>query len=105
VAFGVDSSSTSPAYIPRVGLQVLTNAAALDRAKQIAVVRRFTDLVAAAADDPSLTERTWVLLAEAPDGGCDLAGHAHTNIDLVPAARAEIAGLSDSADETGWTRP
>jgi phenylpyruvate tautomerase PptA (4-oxalocrotonate tautomerase family) len=77
-----------------VRVQVLTNAGALDRAKQLAVVRQFTDLVAAAAGDPSLTERTWVLLTEAPDGGWGLAGHAHTNAELVAAARADIARLS-----------
>src|SRR4051794_30416633 len=45
-----------------VRVQVLTNAGALDRAKQLAVVRQFTDLIAAAAGDSSLAERTWVLL-------------------------------------------
>lgn len=35
-----------------VRVQVLTNAGALNRDKQIAVVRRLTDLVAAAAGDP-----------------------------------------------------
>ena len=52
-----------------VRVQVLTNAGALDRDKQLAVVRQFTDLVAAAASDPSLTNRTWVLLTEAVEGG------------------------------------
>src|SRR6204780_358177 len=61
-----------------VRVQVLTNAGALDRDKQLAVVRQFTDLVANAAGDPALTDRTWVLLTEAPDGGWGLAGHAHT---------------------------
>src|SRR5438270_2927285 len=37
-----------------VRVQVLTNAGALDRDKQLAVVRHFTDLIAAAAGDPSL---------------------------------------------------
>jgi phenylpyruvate tautomerase PptA (4-oxalocrotonate tautomerase family) len=77
-----------------VRVQVLTNAGALDRDKQIAVVRQLTDLVAAAAGDPSLTGRTWVLLTEAPDGGWGLAGHAHTNAELVTAARAQIAELA-----------
>jgi phenylpyruvate tautomerase PptA (4-oxalocrotonate tautomerase family) len=77
-----------------VRVQVLTNAAALDRDKQLAVVRQFTDLVAAAAGDPSLAGRTWVLLTEAPDGGWGLAGHANTNAELVTAARAQIAELS-----------
>jgi len=76
-----------------VRVQVLTNAGALDRDKQIAVVRRLTDLVAQAAGDPSLTERTWVLLTEAPEGGWGLWGHAHTNAEIVGAARAEIAKL------------
>jgi phenylpyruvate tautomerase PptA (4-oxalocrotonate tautomerase family) len=76
-----------------VRVQVLTNAGALDRDKQIAVVRRLTDLVAKAAGDPSLTERTWVLLTEAAAGGWGLWGQAHTNDELVAAARAEIAKL------------
>jgi phenylpyruvate tautomerase PptA (4-oxalocrotonate tautomerase family) len=80
-----------------VRVQVLTNAGALDREKQIAVVRTLTELVAAAADDPSLTERTWVLLTEAPEGGWGLWGHAHTNEELVTAARSEIAKLTPKA--------
>jgi phenylpyruvate tautomerase PptA (4-oxalocrotonate tautomerase family) len=80
-----------------VRVQVLTNAGALDREKQIAVVRTLTDLVAAAAGDPSLTERTWVLLTDAPDGGWGLLGRAHTNEELVAAARAEIAKLTPQA--------
>ena len=40
-----------------VRVQVLTNAGALDRDKQLAVVRQFTDLVAAAAGDASLAEQ------------------------------------------------
>jgi phenylpyruvate tautomerase PptA (4-oxalocrotonate tautomerase family) len=76
-----------------VRVQVLTNAGALDREKQIALVAKLTELVAAAAGDPSLSERTWVLLTEAPEGGWGLWGHAHTNEELVAAARAEIAKL------------
>jgi phenylpyruvate tautomerase PptA (4-oxalocrotonate tautomerase family) len=77
-----------------VRVQVLTNAGALDRDKQVTVVRTLTELVATAAGDPSLTERTWVLLTEAPEGGWGLWGHAHTNEELVAAARAEIAKLT-----------
>ena len=78
-----------------VRVQVLTNAGALDRDKQLAVVRQFSELVADAAGDPSLLERTWVLLTEAIDGGWGLGGHAHTNAELVDAARAQIAQLRD----------
>ena len=77
-----------------VRVQVLTNAGALDRDKQLGVVERLTQIVAAAAGDPDLPARTWVLLTEAPDGGWGLHGHAHTNAELVAAARAQIAELS-----------
>jgi phenylpyruvate tautomerase PptA (4-oxalocrotonate tautomerase family) len=77
-----------------VRVQVLTNAGALDRDKQLAVVRQLTDLIAAAAGDLSQTERTWVLLTEAVEGGWGLAGHANTNAELVTAARAQIAELA-----------
>lgn len=77
-----------------VRVQVLTNAGALDRGKQLAVVERFTAIVAEAAGDGSLAERTWVLLTEAMPGGWGLHGHANTNEELVAAARAEIAGLN-----------
>ncbi len=80
-----------------VRVQVLTNAGALDRGKQLAVVQQLTSIVAAAAGDPSLTSRTWVLLTEAPDGGWGLAGHANTNEELVLAARAQIAALQAGA--------
>lgn len=79
-----------------VRVQVLTNAGALDRDKQLAVVAQLTDAVADAAGDPSLSSRTWVLLTEAVEGGWGLWGTAHTNADLVQAARAEIAKLQGS---------
>jgi phenylpyruvate tautomerase PptA (4-oxalocrotonate tautomerase family) len=77
-----------------VRVQVLTNAGALDRDKQLAVVSRLTEIVAAAAGDPTLADRTWVLLTEAPEGGWGLWGHAHTNAELVGAARAQLAELA-----------
>ena len=76
-----------------VRVQVLTNQGALNREKQLAVVEKLTELVATAAGDPTLKERTWVLLTEAVPGGWGLWGHAHTNEELVAAARAEIAEL------------
>ncbi|MCS5733378.1 tautomerase family protein [Herbiconiux daphne] len=76
-----------------VRVQVLTNAGALDRDKQLEVVRRLADLVAEAAGDPSLVDRTWVLLTEAVPGGWGLWGHANTNDEIVAAARAEIGRL------------
>src|SRR5277367_2082120 len=73
-----------------VRVQVLTNSGALDRAKQIAVVRKLTDLIATAGGDEGLKERTWVLLTEAVPGGWGLWGHAHTNEEIVTAAKEQL---------------
>jgi phenylpyruvate tautomerase PptA (4-oxalocrotonate tautomerase family) len=90
---GADSLSNVDGDNTYVRVQVLTNAGALDRDKQLAVVEQLTQIVAVAAGDPTLTERTWVLLTEAIPGGWGLRGHANTNDELVSAARAQIAEL------------
>ena len=74
-----------------VRVQVLTPTGVLDREKQLGVVKELTEIVAAAGADPSLAERTWVLLTESPEGGWGVAGHANTGADLARAARAELA--------------
>jgi phenylpyruvate tautomerase PptA (4-oxalocrotonate tautomerase family) len=74
----------------RVRIQVLTNATALDREKQLAAVAELTRVASEAANDPSLADRTWVLLTEAPDGGWGIGGHAYLNEELIAAARAEL---------------
>ena len=84
-----------------VRVQVLTNAGALDRDKQIAVVGQFTSMIASAAADPALAERTWVLLTEAVQGGWGLNGHANTNAELVAAARAQLASLQSAKPADG----
>jgi phenylpyruvate tautomerase PptA (4-oxalocrotonate tautomerase family) len=84
-----------------VRIQVLTNAGALDRGKQLAVVERLTSIAADAAGDPGLANRTWVLLTEAPDGGWGLSGHANTNEELVAAARAQLASLAAGQPSEG----
>lgn len=89
-----DSLSNVAGDSSYVRVQVLTNAGALDRDKQLQVVRQFTGIVAAAAGDPGLADRTWVLITEAPDGGWRLDGHANTNAELIAAARAQITELS-----------
>src|SRR5580692_9537032 len=78
-----------------IRVQVLTNAGALDRDKQLALVSRMTDLIAEAANEPEMKTRTWVLLTEAAPGGWGLWGHAQTNDELVSAARAEIGRLRE----------
>ena len=73
-----------------VRVQVLTNAGALDRDKQIAVVSQFTSMVADAAGDPALAGRTWVLLTEAVPGGWGWAvtRTPMTNLSSRPASRS-----------------
>ncbi len=80
-----------------VRVQVLTNAGALDRDKQLAVVSQFTRIIADAARDQGLADRTWVLLTEAVPGGWGLGGHANTNDELVTAARQQIAEIQAKA--------
>ena len=78
-------------------VQVLTNADSAPTAnKQLAVVARFTEIVARAAGDPTLAERTLVLLAHARTAAWGFAGHAHTNQVLVAAARAQLAQVHDT---------
>jgi len=74
-----------------VRVQVLTPIGVLDREKQLGVVKELTEIIAAAGTDPTLAERTWVLLTESPEGGWGVAGHANTGADLAQAARAELA--------------
>jgi phenylpyruvate tautomerase PptA (4-oxalocrotonate tautomerase family) len=75
-----------------VRVQVLTPVDVLDREKQLGVVKELTDIVAAAAGDPSLRDRTWVLLTESPEGGWGIAGHANTGADIAALARAALEG-------------
>src|SRR6202041_4081474 len=66
-----------------IRVQVLTPVGVLDRDKQLGVVRELTDLVAAAANDPTLPGRTWVLITESPEGGWGINGHANTGEDIL----------------------
>ena len=86
-----DAISTASGASNYVRIQVLTPVGVLNRDKQLGVVKDLTEIVAAAAGDPTLAERTWVLLTESPEGGWGIAGHANTNADIAAAARAAIA--------------
>ena len=74
-----------------VRVQVLTPAGVLDRDKQLGVVKDLTEIVARAAGDPSLAQRTWVLLTESPDGGWGIAGHANTLADIAQTAHEALS--------------
>jgi phenylpyruvate tautomerase PptA (4-oxalocrotonate tautomerase family) len=85
-----DSISNVDGDTNYVRVQVLTPAGVLDRDKQLGVVKELTDIVASAAGDPSLVERTWVLITESPDGGWGINGHANTGADIAALARAAL---------------
>jgi phenylpyruvate tautomerase PptA (4-oxalocrotonate tautomerase family) len=89
-----DAMSNAAGDSNYVRVQVLTPANALDRNKQAGVVRERTDRVEAAAGDPALASRTWVLITESPDGGWGIDGHANTGDDIVAAARAELGAIA-----------
>lgn len=77
-----------------VRVQVLTPVGVLDRDKQIGVVKELTDIVVAAAGDPTLANRTWVLITESPEGGWGINGRANTGADIAALARAELAATA-----------
>ena len=87
-----DSISNATGANNYVRVQVLTPVGVLDRDKQLGVVRELTDIVTAAAGDPTLSERTWVLITESPEGGWGIGGHANTGADIAAAARRQLAG-------------
>jgi phenylpyruvate tautomerase PptA (4-oxalocrotonate tautomerase family) len=84
-----------------VRVQVLTPAGVLDRDKQLGVVRELTDIVATSAGDPTLAERTWVLITESPEGGWGISGHANTGSDIAQAARSQLASLAEKKKAPG----
>ncbi len=86
---GAISTATGEANYVRV--QVLTPVGVLNREKQLGVVKELTEIVASAAGDPGLAQRTWVLITESPEGGWGIQGHANTNADIANLARAALA--------------
>lgn len=73
-----------------VRIQVLTPVGILDRDKKLGVTREMTDIIADAANDPSLKDRTWVQIVEAPDGGWGIGGHAYLNDEIAAEARRRL---------------
>ena len=86
-----DAMADATGAADHVRVQVLTPAGVLDRDKQLGVVKELTQIGAAAAGEPSLVERTWVLVTESPEGGWGIAGHANTRADIAAAARAALS--------------
>ena len=87
-----EATSTVSGRSDHIRVQVLTPTGVLDRDKQLGVVSELTEIVAGAAGDPAVVQRTWVLLTESPEGGWGIAGHANTQADIAAAARALLSG-------------
>ena len=87
-----DSMSNASGDSSHVRISVLTPAGVLDRDKKLGVVKEMTEIAAAAAGDPTVADRTWVLISEAPDGGWGIDGHAYTNDEIASTARRLRAG-------------
>jgi phenylpyruvate tautomerase PptA (4-oxalocrotonate tautomerase family) len=85
-----DAISNAAGASSYVRVQVLTPVNVLNREKQLGVVKELTEIIAAAAGDPMLAERTWVLITESPEGGWGIQGHANTNADIASLARATL---------------
>jgi phenylpyruvate tautomerase PptA (4-oxalocrotonate tautomerase family) len=75
-----------------IRVEVLTPVGVFERETQLSVVKELTEIVAAAAGDRSVSQRTWVLITESPEGGWGIAGHANTGADIADAARRAVAG-------------
>lgn len=87
-AIGTAAGSSAPV----VRVTVTTPPGGLNRDGQIQLTREATDIVARLAGDPSLTERTWVILQESVDGGWGIAGNALGRADFEAVAAASKAG-------------
>lgn len=72
-----------------VRIQVITPPGALDRDGQRRLTREATEIVARIAGDPTLAQRTWVVLTEAAEGGWGIGGTAF--------GREEFAALTAKA--------
>jgi phenylpyruvate tautomerase PptA (4-oxalocrotonate tautomerase family) len=80
-----------PADAQVVRVEVLTPPGALTRDGQREVVSETTRIVAEIANDPTLIERTWVLLKEAAEGGWGMRGVALGHEEFAALAKAAAA--------------
>src|SRR5439155_988272 len=79
-----DAISNAAGESNYIRVQVLTPIHVLDREKQLGVVKELTEIVVAAAGDPGLADRTWVLITESPEGAWRLNA---SNVHFAPGAR------------------
>jgi phenylpyruvate tautomerase PptA (4-oxalocrotonate tautomerase family) len=89
------ASAISTANAPsarNVRVQIVTPPGSLNRDGQRQIVREATEIVARISGDEGQAKRTWVILAEAAEGGWGLAGTAFGREEFgALAARAAAA--------------
>jgi phenylpyruvate tautomerase PptA (4-oxalocrotonate tautomerase family) len=74
-----------------VRVQIITPPGSLNRDGQKQITREATEIVARFAGDPSLAERTWVILTEAVEGGWGIAATAYGPTEFAALAAAAAA--------------
>jgi phenylpyruvate tautomerase PptA (4-oxalocrotonate tautomerase family) len=82
----VHTAATDQAKTVRI--QVLTPPGVLNRDGQKQLVAEATAIVARVSGDPGQAGRTWVLLAEAAEGGWGIAGTAFGRVEFDALAKA-----------------
>jgi phenylpyruvate tautomerase PptA (4-oxalocrotonate tautomerase family) len=84
-ASAISTANTASSRTVRV--QIITPPGSLNRDGQKQITREATDIIAKIAGDPGLASRTWVILAEAAEGGWGLAGTAFGREEFTALAR------------------
>jgi phenylpyruvate tautomerase PptA (4-oxalocrotonate tautomerase family) len=95
-----DAISNAAGASNYVRVQVLTPVNVLNREKQLGVVHELTEIIAKAAGNPTLLDRTWVLITESPEGGWGIQGHANTNAEIASLARAALAESESESEKS-----
>jgi len=80
----IHTAATDSARTVRV--QIITPPNALTRDGQKQLVKEVTDIVTKISGDPTLANRTWVLLTEAAEGGWGIAGTAYGKQEFADLA-------------------
>jgi phenylpyruvate tautomerase PptA (4-oxalocrotonate tautomerase family) len=77
-----------------VRIQIVTPPGSLDRDGQRQITKEATEIVGRLAGDSALTDRMWVILTEAAEGGWGIAGTAFGVEEFTALARAAAAARS-----------
>jgi phenylpyruvate tautomerase PptA (4-oxalocrotonate tautomerase family) len=94
-ASAISTANTPSARTVRV--QIITPPGSLNREGQRQIVREATEIVTRISADEGQTARTWVILAEAAEGGWGLAGTAFGGEEFAALAATAAAARAAAA--------